>query len=50
MTPEMYVRKTSEGKVLNKVQEVLEEYQDQSVILVTGDTVIVKDGKVFEKP
>ena len=45
-----YVKRTSEGKLLDKLAEVKQEYREENVVLVTGDTIVVHNCKIYEKP
>jgi predicted house-cleaning NTP pyrophosphatase (Maf/HAM1 superfamily) len=48
MTPKEYVMRTGEGKVKDKIAEVRKRHG--KILLITADSVITLDGKVFEKP
>jgi len=48
MTPQEYVLRTGEGKVKDKIAEVRKRHG--KILLITADSVITLDGKVFEKP
>ena len=48
LSPMEYVHLTSQGKVNDKLKQISEI--DKSVILITADTIVVKDGQIYEKP